>query len=180
MGGVSAEERDAILAFLQHRDEASFLRLYRPHAPYLLRMALRLVGGRRADAEDSVQEAWLRATRTLAVFRGDAAFRTWLSAILINCCREMRRRPVFDELGTREEPSRNSELAVDLERVIEDLPDGYREVLVLHDLYGHTHAEIAALLEIDPGTSKSQLSRGRAALRKRWLREAEPVQEARR
>lgn len=170
MGGVPADERDAIDAFVRRHGEDSFLRLYRPHTPYLLRLALRLLGGRNAEAEDAVQETWLRATRKLATFRGEATLRTWLSAILINCCREIRRRSLFEELDQDLESGERPrcETGVDLERAIEALPEGYRDVLVLHDLYGHTHAEIAALLGIEPGTSKSQLSRARAALRRRW------------
>ena len=64
---------------------------------------------------------------------------------------------------------------LDLEAAIGALADGYRQVLILHDLHGHTHAEIAALLGIDEGTSKSQLSRGRAAIR-RWFARSAGVQ----
>ncbi len=60
------------------------------------------------------------------------------------------------------------EMALDLERLIQGLPTGYRQVLVLHDIEGHTHEEIASLLDIEPGTSKSQLSRARRLLR-HWL-----------
>ena len=59
-------------------------------------------------------------------------------------------------------------MALDLERLIQGLPTGYRQVLVLHDIEGHTHEEIASLLDIEPGTSKSQLSRARRLLR-HWL-----------
>ncbi len=63
---------------------------------------------------------------------------------------------------------------MDLERAIASLPDGHREVLVLHDLEGYTHEEIAARLGIVPGTSKSQLSRARASLRA-WMAPGRPV-----
>jgi DNA-directed RNA polymerase specialized sigma24 family protein len=65
-------------------------------------------------------------------------------------------------------PTPSFDAAMDLDRLIAQLPFGYRTVLLLHDLHGHTHDEIAALLEIEPGTSKSQLSRGRRLLRQ-WL-----------
>jgi RNA polymerase sigma-70 factor (ECF subfamily) len=131
------------------------------------------VGGRRSDAEDAVQETWLRGTVRLAGFRGDAALRTWLAAITINCCRELlRRRAALPAGGDVEWVPPEAQGAadgerVDLERAIAALPDGYREVLVLHDMEGYTHEEIADRLGISDGTSKSQLSRARAALRGR-------------
>jgi RNA polymerase sigma-70 factor (ECF subfamily) len=63
---------------------------------------------------------------------------------------------------------------VDLTRAIAALPDGYRYVLVLHDVEGYTHDEIAAFLEIEPGTSKSQLSRARRAMRRLLAAGAKP------
>ena len=66
-----------------------------------------------------------------------------------------------------EEPEIENHTAIDLERGIEALPPGYREILVLHDVEGFTHAEIAKVLAIMPGTSKSQLARARRALRQR-------------
>lgn len=111
-----------------------------------------------------MQDTWLRATARLHEFRGEASLRTWLAGFTINCCRERWRRreattPPPDEAVP---PAADR---VDLERAIASLPDGCREVLVLHDLEGYTHEEIAARLGVVPGTSKSQLSKARAALR---------------
>jgi RNA polymerase sigma-70 factor (ECF subfamily) len=169
---VPDDDRPDIQAFLRRRDEASFLVLYRRHTPYLYRLALRLLGGRRADAEDAVQETWLRGTIRLAGFRGEAALRTWLAAITINCCRELMRRrqgmaESVDVEGTPSATIATDGERVDMERAIEALPNGYREVLVLHDMEGYTHEEIAQRLGIAEGTSKSQLSRARATLRGR-------------
>jgi RNA polymerase sigma-70 factor (ECF subfamily) len=169
-GGRGAEDEDveAVRAFLARRDEERFVALYRRHTPYLYRLALRLLGGRRAEAEDAVQETWLRSAARLAEFRGESSLRTWLAGFAINCCRETRRR---SEGAARDEaiPEGSGPPAghrLDLDRAIAALPHGYREVLVLHDLEGYTHEEIALRLAIAPGTSKSQLSRAR-----RWLRE---------
>jgi RNA polymerase sigma-70 factor (ECF subfamily) len=168
MPGMSAEDGALLATFLARRDEASFLVLYRAHTPYLYRLALRLLGGRRADAEDAVQDAWLRATPRLAGFRGESALRTWLAAFAINCCRERLRRrgPVLEDTSPRDDetpgaavPPEEDRLA--LEQAIARLPDGCREILVLHDLEGYTHEEIAGRLGIVAGTSKSQLARAR-------------------
>ena len=157
----------AIRAFMARRDEGSFLVLYRRHTPYLYRLALRLLGGRRGEAEDAVQETWLRASVRLGEFRGDAALRTWLAGFAINCCRELLRTPPGTAQADEALAAPFASADVDLERAIAELPHGYREVLVLHDLEGYTHEEIAARLLISAGTSKSQLSRARRALREK-------------
>lgn len=156
---------DRLLRRLRLGDEASFRELYRLHTPRLFAVTLRLLS-RTSDAEDAVQEAWLRAVRNLAAFRQESSFATWLTGIGIRCALEIlrRRSPAFTD---PHEPSFETvpHLAVDLERAIASLPDGYRAVLVLHDVEGHTHEEIAALLQIEPGTSKSQLFHARRTLR---------------
>jgi RNA polymerase sigma-70 factor (ECF subfamily) len=140
-------------------------------------LALRLLGSR-GEAEDAVQEAWLRAVRDLERFEGRSRFETWVTGILVHCCREQRRRVASarrrlpaaeDETEEAAAPISGAAAAaparLDVEAVLRDLPDGYREVLVLHDLFGYTHAEIARMLEIEEGTSKSQLARARRAAR---------------
>jgi RNA polymerase sigma-70 factor, ECF subfamily len=123
-----------------------------------------------------VQDTWLRATARLHEFRGEASLRTWLAGFTINCCRERWRRR-DPETPDPDAPARPEPLAdrLDLERAIAALPDGHREVFVLHDLEGFTHEEIAARLGIVPGTSKSQLSRARASLRTLMARAERPA-----
>jgi RNA polymerase sigma factor (sigma-70 family) len=159
---------DRLLVAVSAGDEAAFLGLYRRHTPRLFAVVMRMLG-RRSDAEDAVQEAWLRAVRGLSGFRRDSSFPTWLTGIGIRCALEIiRKRLPADtndppEIGAAAAP----DLAIDLERAIAELPDGYRVVLVLHDIEGFTHQEIAELLEVEPGTSKSQLFHARRALRLR-------------
>jgi RNA polymerase sigma-70 factor, ECF subfamily len=152
-------------------DEAAFRDLYRRHTPRLLQLALRLVGGEEADAEDVVQETWIRAAERLDAFRWESAFGTWLYAIGINVAREaarkreQRRETAWpdDEPPPAEPPDRVEPL--DLERAIASLPTGYRTVLVLHDVEGFTHEAIAEQLGVTPGTTKSQLFWARRAVR---------------
>ena len=156
---------DRTLERLRRGDEAAFRELYRLHTPRLFAVALRLLS-RRADAEDAVQEGWLRAVRGLAGFRGESAFATWLTGIVIRCALEALRKRGPAYSGSAEATVNHApHLALDLERAIAALPDGYRTVLMLHDVEGLTHDEIAGLLEIEPGTSKSQLFHARRALR---------------
>jgi RNA polymerase sigma-70 factor, ECF subfamily len=160
--------------FLRRADEASFRKLYRDHTPGLYRFVLRILGGGDPEAEEAVQMTWVLAVQNLAGFRWESSLRTWLAGIALNTCREIRRRKVRERgpLASegREEKAaldRQDHSTLDLERAIASLPDGYREVLVLHDIEGYTHEEIAGLLGIDRGTSKSQLSRARRELRAR-------------
>lgn len=162
--------------FDRRRDEASFRRLYGAHAPALFGLAVRLCGSR-SEAEELVQEAWVRAVERHSRFDGRSAYGTWLAGILINCHREaLRRRGRLSSAGDDASLDRPKVTPfprspgvryhrVDVERALSRLADRYREVVVLHDLYGYTHREIGRLLVIDEGTSKSQLFRGRARLR---------------
>ena len=136
----------------------------------LYRVILRFVG--RADlAEDALQETWIRAVSALGGFRWESSLRTWLTAIAIRCCREaLRGRP--SPVASPGEAA-GPEVAdwwtarIDLDRAVRGLPPGRREVLLLHDVEGFTHGEIAGLLGIEEGSSKSQLSRARRELRRR-------------
>jgi RNA polymerase sigma-70 factor (ECF subfamily) len=159
---------DRRLAAVAAGDEAAFLSLYRQHTPRLFAVVLRMLG-RRPDAEDAVQEAWLRAVRGLAGFRHDSSFLTWLTGIGIRCALEIiRKRLPVDAPGPPDIAAAGTpDLSIDLERAIAELPDGYRVVLVLHDVEGFTHEEIGRLLDVEPGTSKSQLFHARRALRLR-------------
>ena len=170
---MQAADRDLVRAFLERGDEEAFRTLFRRHTPRLYATARRLTGDVSRDAEDVVQSAWLRAARQLPEFEWRSALSTWLTGIVINCARELRRaRPgsevSADVLEHQPAPGRDG-VGLDLDRAIAALPDGYREVLVLHDVEGMTHVEIAAALGIAAGTSKSQLFHARRAVR-RWLR----------
>lgn len=154
-------------------DEAAFRQLYRRHTPRLLALVLRFLGGHEADAEDVVQEAWVRASQGLERFRWEAALGSWLASIALNLAREHLRRQgrrleVSWPQGEAEPPPQEP-LALlepsDLERAIAALPAGYRAVLVLHDVEGLNHEEIADVLGCRVGTSKSQLHKARARMR---------------
>jgi RNA polymerase sigma-70 factor, ECF subfamily len=155
---------------LSRGDESAFRELYRRHSPVLFRLAVRLLGGSDSDAGDVLQEAWCRAFEGLRRFSGESSLRTWLGGVVVNCSREhirtraqSRSLPSAGLASPRAGPGPEREM--DVRRALEALPEGFREVLVLHDVGGYTHEEIALALNIAPGTSKSQLSRARRALR---------------
>jgi RNA polymerase sigma-70 factor, ECF subfamily len=152
-------------------DEAALQALYRRYAPRVYAIVRRMAGDD-ALAEDWAQEAWIRAFRALPRFRGEAAFSTWLHRVAVNSAlqgrrsrnrHEMREAPLTADHGAgRSDPA---VLRVALERAMSRLPDGMRQVLVLHDIEGFTHEEIGEMLGIAAGTSKSQLFKARAKMR---------------
>lgn len=155
---------------ITHRDEDAFRALYRRHTPYLFQFVLRLQARSDADAEDIVQETWIRAADAFERFRWSSTLRTWLASIALNLTRDWLRRngkrdTVEFRPDSRAVPPTSIPERVDLERAIAGLPDGYRTVLVLHDIEGFTHIEIGERLGIEPVSSRTQLSRARSALR---------------
>jgi len=164
-------DRDLVAAYLGGRDEAAFRDLYRAHTPALFRFAVLRVGA--SAAEDVVQETWLRAARTLERFEWRSSLRTWLTGIALNLCRDQHRRTGRLRLVEQPPPAAQEPAAAArgpdrqaLAKALEALPEGAREVLLLHDVQGFTHEEIGSLLEISAGTSKSQLHRARRRLRR--------------
>jgi RNA polymerase sigma-70 factor (ECF subfamily) len=168
---MDATDRQLATAIVDHGDEAAFRELYRRHTPRLLAFVYRLLGREAAEAEDVVQETWIRACEGLDRFRWDSRFSTWLLGIGVNTSRERQSKSgrtnavQLDRLPDPPGPMEASDDRVDLERSIRLLPDGYRTVLLLHDVEGMKHVEIARKLGISAGTSKSQLFNARRMLR---------------
>ncbi len=154
-------------------DALAFRRLYEGHVGRVHALALRMTDP--GLAEDVTQEVFIRAWEKLSTFRGDARFGTWLHRLAVNHIltarerhRRRERRHVADEAAVaRAEapPRRSSGAAMDLEAALRRLPDGARDVFVLYDVEGYKHDEIARLMGISVGTSKSQLHRARMLLR---------------
>lgn len=169
------KDRELVSEFLHNPTSDAFGKLYDAKTPVLYRLALRLTAYHEADAQDLIQEMWLIAIRKLARFRWESELKTWLTSILLNLFRENLRKNVFDSLPDDYE-SENEVLVEpmyskdELEDAIKQLPDGYRSVLVLHDVENYRHQEIAIMLNINEGTSKSQLYHARKALRKSLLK----------
>ncbi len=132
--------------------------------------------GTRADAEDLLQEIFLLAYRKLPEFRGDSSVGTWLYRLAMNRCldhlksRQTRASGVTTQLDEEIMPGRKPVgdggiKRLDLERAIARLPEGARAAFLLHDVEGFQHQEIAAILGISEGTSKSQVHKARLRMR---------------
>jgi RNA polymerase sigma-70 factor (ECF subfamily) len=154
-------------------DAEAFERLYRTHVARIHSLAGRMIGPE--DAEDATQEVFIRAWEKLGSFRGEAGFGTWLHRLAINHL--LSRRAARSRQREREQehpaaieaaPGRRAEtdLQMDFEAAIARLPDGAREVFVLHDIEGFKHREIAKQLGVTEGTTKAQLHRARMTLRR--------------
>ena len=170
-GDAAQEDRLAVERWLRTRSQSAFLALYDRHTEALYRFAVRLSGDGDAAAE-LTQETWLRALEGLPRFRWDSSLRTWLCAIALNGWREQRRRDdrmeplaLVESTAAVRAADQDTVDAVALERALATLPEGYREVLLLYDVEGYSHEEIARHFGIAEGTSKSQLHRARRALR---------------
>lgn len=171
-GRRAAERR--LVRDAQGGDLSAFERLYRDNERRVFALCLRLSADA-ALAEELTQDVFVRAWRKLGSFRGDSAFSTWLHPLTVNVAlserRSRRRRDarivaVPDPAGAERAPGApRPEQGFDLERAILSLPPGARAVFVLHDVEGRTHDEIAAMLDLAPGTSKAQLFRARRLLR---------------
>lgn len=172
---ADSSDLDLVTRFLESRSEEAFRDLYAAHSGYLYCLALRLTGGRASDSEEIVQEAWIRTIRRIERFQWKSALRTWMAGIVINCWRELNkrqqriRRKLNGSSELLEEPRTRPhgvDERLDLERCLAALPAGLREVLILFDVQGFTHNEIAEWLDIAPGTSKSRLFEARKEMRR--------------
>ena len=144
-------------------DEERFTALVREYQNLLWHIAYAMLRSEQ-DAADAAQEALFKAWRARHTFRGEASEKTWLTRILVNVCRSMRRRRlIFSPLtGLEEAP-----VAVDnapLHDALQRLPDALRLPLVLTYLEGFSVEEASRVLSIPPGTVKSRLHRGRREL----------------
>ncbi len=159
-------------------DAAAFEALYRRHSRRIYAVLWRLAGGQAARAEDLVQESFIRAWQALPAFRFESAFSTWLHRLAVNTAlMELRSRAggvdretddaVLEHLATGDTAGPRIGDQLDLERAVATLPERARAVLVLHDIEGWKHQEIATELGMAVGSSKAQLHRARSLLRTR-------------
>ena len=179
-GAGTPDRRDelALVERCRQGDLAAFEEVYRTHAGRLYSVACRLVGNQ-ADAEDLLQEIFLAAHRKLDSFRGDSALGTWLYRLATNLCLDHLRSKATrtsqltdtleNEPGLSDATSRGlaerTVARLDLERALAKLPEGCRAAFVLHDIEGLEHREVAGILGVAEGTSKSQVHKARLRLR---------------
>jgi RNA polymerase sigma-70 factor (ECF subfamily) len=167
------DEVDMLVERARRRDPAAFETLYLEHHGHVFALALRLTRDA-SGAEELTQDAFVQAWRALPGFRAESRFGTWIHSITVRAYLQRKRSrtrwedrvsdvdlETFGFASRRAMPGTD----VDLERAIAVLPNGAREVLLLHDVYGYKHREIGSMLGIAEGTAKAQLHRARRLLR---------------
>ena len=156
-------------------DLAAFEALYESHGARMKSLALNVLGNR-SDAEDAVQEAFLRAYKNRQSFRSDAALWTWVYRILLNACHDIGR----GRAARRDNQTVDADVAVDLpspmgdnpmrltlQRAVNGLAPIYRDVFLLCEVEGYTHREVAGILEIPEGHVQGTAVRGPTAAQAR-------------
>ena len=173
--GTSTEDA-ALAAACQAGDLAAYERLYELHGARMKSLARHLLGGRQ-DAEDAVQETFLKIQRAISSYRGKSSFSTWAFRILVNSCHDLRRRRVRRREVSEAEPENGDpppeprgpcahpSLRLALERSLAQLSGRQREIFLLYEVEGFAHAEIAAMLNVSEAVSKNTLFQAKKALR---------------
>lgn len=168
------DEREAVTRAAAG-DRGAFEQLYRRHVGRVYGAIWRLLGGQHARAEELTQDAFIKAWQALPQFRGEAGFGTWLYRVAMNTAMMDLRarsggedREVDDsQIEQAPAPASSTGARLDLDRAVASLPPRARAVIVLFDIEGWSHEEIASQLGMAVGSSKAQLHRARSLLRER-------------
>jgi RNA polymerase sigma-70 factor, ECF subfamily len=186
MDNLLASDTELVALSAAGDDMSTFEELYRRYYRRVYCLCLRMTANV-ADAEDLAHDVFLQVQRNIRSFRGESTFASWLHRITVNqVLMRFRKKSTRSELTTEDgempdvvEPNTDnpSQMAIidhiALACAIEKLPAGYRKVFLLHDVEGYEHEEIARLLGISAGTSKSQLHKARMKLRTILLKRAQ-------
>src|ERR1700738_2936661 len=166
----------ALASACQSGDLRAYERLYTLHGARMKNLARNILGSS-TDAEDAVQETFLKVQRSIGSFRGQSSFVTWSFRILVNTCHDARRKRVRKkEVASEDEnggslmpelraPSSHPALRLALERALAELTRHQRDVFLLYEVEGFHHSEIAAMLEITEAASKNTLFQAKKNLR---------------
>ncbi len=176
LAAEGAQSEDAALAAAcRSGDLRAYERLYAIHGARMKNLARNLLGNP-VDAEDAVQETFLKVHRSIAGFRGQSSFVTWTYRILINTCYDARRSRLRKKEVANEDskespgiepraPGAHPTLRMALERALAELTQHQRDVFLLYEVEGFRHAEIAGMLEMTETASKNTLFQAKKSLR---------------
>lgn len=174
--GTAPPAESALIEGCKSGRLSAFEELFVQHSPKMKSMALHLLSNT-ADAEDAVQETFLKVYRSVGSFKGQSSLATWMFRILINNCYDLRRRKMrrggdaaeleIGAEGTPDLPAPKSDhpLRMALERAVAQLPSRQREVFLLAEVEGFKHLEIAGMLGISEANSKNILFQAKRSLR---------------
>ena len=173
----------ALALAARNGDRAALERLLHDHADRIHAVCRRIVGNPE-DALDATQEAMIAVARGVTRFDGNSRISTWIYRVATNAAldelRRRRRRPVPAEAAVGSDPRGDAtgtvDARLDVDAALATLPEDFRVAVVLRDLCDLDYAEIAEVLDVPPGTVRSRIARGRAAL-EAWFREPEADSE---
>lgn len=167
----------------QQGDAAAFERIYRRYSRRIYGLCLRMTKNN-ADAEDLTQEAFLQVFRKIHTFRGESSFFTWFHRLSMNIVLMSMRKRKRVEISLKDDGDNEEEHGArhsvpggpdpsmsglfdreNLKRALSQMPRGYKRTLILHDVLGYDHHEIAEVMQCSNGNSKSQLHRARVRMR---------------
>ena len=187
IGDISKAADIQLARVAANGDMAAFEELYKRHHRRVYSVCLRMLQNT-SEAEDLTQDVFIQLYRKIGSFRGDSAFTTWLHRMTVNqVLMHFRKRTVKFEKTTDEGETPDQIVTgtnnphkmqivdkIALDNAIEQLPEGYKNVFVLHDVEGFEHEEVARILGCSVGTSKSQLHKARLKLQKLLKKKANP------
>lgn len=174
--GKQVDIHEKLIERCQRKDERAQYEIYQLYSKAMFNVSLRILGNRE-DAEDVLQDSFMKAFNGIDRFRAESSFGAWLKRIVINSSlNHIRGRMHFAEVdnevhGIEEEETeeeRPYEVA-DVKQAMKELSDGYRTVFALYMFEDHSHKEIAQMLGISEGTSKSQLNRAKKRIQERLI-----------
>jgi len=174
---LDAQDDAALASACRAGDLRAFERLYHLHGSRMKSMARNLLGTK-SDAEDAVQDTFLKIQRSIASFRGQSSFATWSFRILVNTCYDVRRSRMRKREVAAQEPGESQHpepraaaahpsLRIALERALSELTRHQRDVFLLYEVEGFQHSEIASMLDISETASKNTLFQAKKNLRLR-------------
>jgi RNA polymerase sigma factor (sigma-70 family) len=172
--GHASEDRDLVSACAAG-ETGAFETIYRRFGDRMKSIARNHLGGNVSDAEDAVQETFLKLHRAAATYTGEASLGTWLMRILVNTCYDQLRRrkrrideTPIDAMFERSGPAVDDLKRIALRRLLDELPEQRRSVFVLFEVEGLSHAEIGEILGISEGNSKWILFSTKKDLQEKW------------
>lgn len=170
MDALTTATESELVKRLQQGGRAAFEELLDRYERRIYNLALRLLDGHRAEAEDAAQDIFLEVHRSISRFRGDSRLDTWIHRIAVNVCLQRRRKRKLSTVELKDadgvhspdgDPTlsaQRAELRSVMESAVKSLPDGQREVVLLHGMQGLSYSEVAEVLACPVGTVKSRLS----------------------
>jgi RNA polymerase sigma factor (sigma-70 family) len=175
MNEIASIPDDSLVRSCIEGDSKAQKLLFDRYSRRMMGICLRYAGSK-PEAEDMMQEGWIKVFRNISSFRFEGSVEGWIKRVMVNTCLEILRKnkmqyseveiEAIEQMGYMQTHSAETLSASDLMKMVHRLPSGYRSVFNLYAIEGYSHKEISQMLTISEGTSKSQYSRARTHLQR--------------